>query len=102
MFGRLRWLAVIFLFTGCIISGAYAQNYNIGPGDILEISVWKDENLSRELVVPPDYVVSFPLVGDLYVKQVSVSKLRVMLAKKLSEYIPDPSVSVMLNFSTFS
>ena len=93
---KVLWMLALLFLTSSLASGAYAQNYHIGPGDVLEISVWKDENLSREVIVPPDYVISFPLVGDLYVKQTSVGKLRKMVAKKLSEFIPEPSVTVML------
>ena len=96
MYIRVFWVMVLITITGSFASGSHAQNFHIGPGDILEISVWKDENLSRDVIVPPDYVISFPLVGDLYVKQTSVGKLRKMVAKKLSEFIPEPSVTVML------
>ncbi len=68
----------------------------IGPGDLLEISVWKDESLSRELIVPPDGVISFPLIGDIDVKHMTVSDLRNQITRKLSDYIPDPTVTVIL------
>jgi polysaccharide export outer membrane protein len=70
--------------------------YYIGSGDVLEISVWKDESLSRKLVVPPDGVVSFPLIGDIEVSSMTVTDLRKAVTKRLSEYIPDPTVTVML------
>ena len=72
------------------------SRYHIGPGDILEISVWKDESLSREMVVPPDGVISFPLVGDIDVNHMTVTELREAIKKKLSEFVPDAPVSVML------
>ena len=41
------------------------QGYQLGPEDVLLISVWKDEHLTREVVVRPDGLISFPLVGDV-------------------------------------
>ena len=75
---------------------AAESRYHIGPGDVLEISVWKDEGLSREVVVPPDGVISFPLAGDIDVNHLTVSDLRSAVKEKLSEYVPDATVTVML------
>ena len=55
---------------------AQAQFYSVGPGDVLEISVWRDETLSRELVVPPDGMLSFPLIGDVLVAGMTVAQVR--------------------------
>ena len=44
-----------------------ADSYLIGPGDVLEISVWKDEVLNKQPIVRPDGFISFPLIGDVYV-----------------------------------
>ena len=88
------------VFLLLVVSNAVAlaaeSTYQIGPGDVLEISVWKDESLSRELVVPPDGVISFPLIGDLNVKYMTVTDVRKAITKKLSEYVPDATVTVML------
>ena len=75
---------------------AKESTYHIGPGDVLEISVWKDESLSRQLVVPPDGVISFPLIGDIDVTNLTVPDLRKTVAQKLSEYVPDATVTVVL------
>ena len=47
-------------------------------------------------MVPPDNVISFPFAGDIDVSGTTVTQLRKKLASKLTEYIPDPSVTVML------
>jgi polysaccharide export outer membrane protein len=75
---------------------AVENTYKIGPGDVIEISVWKDEYLSRQLVVPPDGVIAFPLIGDIDVTAVTVSELRAIASKKLKEYVTDAEVTVML------
>lgn len=74
----------------------FAESFQVGPGDVLEVSVWRDENLSRELVVTPDGILSYPLIGDINVNNMSVSEIRYVLSTKLSEYIPDASVAVMV------
>ena len=76
-------------------SALHAESYHIGPGDVLEISVWRDDALSREIVIPPDGILSFPLIGDVNVANMSVAQIRDVIKKRLSEYIPDASVSVI-------
>lgn len=70
--------------------------YRLKPGDEIEISVWKDESLSRQLIVPPDGFISFPLIGDIEVNHLTVSDLRKLVTEKLSEYVPDATVTVIL------
>ncbi len=90
-------LLAAFLFpAGDVTVLAAETSYHIGPGDQLEISVWKDESLSRQVIVPPDGVISFPLVGDIRVTAMTVPDLRKAVASKLKEYVPDPTVTVML------
>ena len=91
---------IIFLAVSLIfLSNIYAAEkaYHIGPGDIIEISVWKDEALSRTLVVPPDGIISFPLIDSINVTNLNVSDLKKVVTKKLSEFIPDATVTVMIN-----
>ena len=66
----------------------------MGPEDVLFISVWKDEHLTREAVVRPDGMISFPLVGDLPAEGRTVDDLRADLVKRLSRYIPNANVTV--------
>lgn len=68
--------------------------YTIGPGDILSISVWKEESMQKEVLVRPDGGITFPLAGDINVTGMSTSTLRVLLVKKLKRYIPNPVVTV--------
>ncbi|MBN2808411.1 MAG: polysaccharide biosynthesis/export family protein [Deltaproteobacteria bacterium] len=70
--------------------------YRIGAGDVLEISVWKEESLSREVIVPPDLTIAFPLVGEIKVKDMTVAALRREITKRLEDFIPDATVTVML------
>ena len=81
-------------FSNSVCLGSEAV-YHIGPGDLLEISVWKDESLSKQVVVPPDGFISFPLIGDVDVSGMTVADLRKHVADRLTEYIPDVTVTVM-------
>lgn len=67
--------------------------YRLGAEDVLLISVWKDEQLTREVVVRPDGMFSFPLVGDIQAEDRTVDEIRSDLVKRLMKYIPNPNVS---------
>ena len=68
--------------------------YKIGPGDVLNISVWKEEGLQQEVLIRPDGGMSFPLAGDIQAGGKSVSELSDMLVEKIKKYIPDPVITV--------
>ena len=70
--------------------------YLIEPGDVLEISVWKEENLLKEVLVRPDGGLSFPLVGDIQAAGKSVAELQQVITERLKKYIPDPVVTVSI------
>ncbi len=70
--------------------------FRIGPGDVIEISVWKDDSLNREVVVPPDRIISFSLIGDIDTTDMTVTALREAVTEKLSDYVPDATVTVIL------
>ncbi len=97
---RFSWISALLMVLAFPASPAWAgeeaERYSIGPGDTLEISVWKDESLTRQLLVPPDGMISFPLVGEIQANGLSVAALQEALREKLSDYIPDATVTVML------
>lgn len=70
--------------------------YLIQPGDILEISVWREDYLEREVSVQPDGMISFPLVGVLRAAGGGVLELQKKVAKRLAQYMPDPVVTVAI------
>lgn len=92
-----QYIATLFVCL-CACGTAVAQGlpYTIGPDDVLEISVWKDDSLSREVVVPPDGVISFPLIGDIQTGYMTVEDLRKKVSKLLAAYVPDATVTVIL------
>jgi polysaccharide export outer membrane protein len=68
--------------------------YRLGPEDVMLVSVWKDEQLTREVVVRPDGMFSFPLVGDIQAEDRTLDDIRADLVRRLTKYIPNPNVSV--------
>src|SRR5262249_27242767 len=72
------------------------NEYRIGPEDVLQISVWKNENLTRTVPVRPDGKISLPLLNDIEVAGYTPMQFRDVLAKRLEEYMPTPEVSVIV------
>lgn len=70
-------------------------SYLLGPEDMIKISVWKDEHLTQEVVVRPDGMISFPLVGDVPAAGRTVEDVRLDLVKRLNKFVPNPHVSVL-------
>jgi polysaccharide export outer membrane protein len=70
--------------------------YLLQPGDILEILVWKEEDLTKEVLIRPDGGISFPLAGDLQASGRTVEELRTELTTRLGRFIPDLDVTVLL------
>ncbi|HEV3215904.1 MAG TPA: polysaccharide biosynthesis/export family protein [Vicinamibacterales bacterium] len=73
-----------------------SKDYRIGPEDLLDISVWKNPELSRTVPVRPDGKVSLPLVNDIQAAGLTPTDLRLQLTQKFSEYIPAPEVAVIV------
>ncbi len=68
--------------------------YLIGPGDTLAISVWKDEALTKDVVVLPDGIISFPLIGLLKASGKTVAQLKTEMEEKISQYVTEPVLNV--------
>ena len=73
-----------------------AADYAIGPGDVLEISVWKNQDLTRQVVVLPDGTISFPLVGRFTAGGKSVAQLKAEMEKKISRYVAEPDLTIIV------
>jgi polysaccharide biosynthesis/export protein len=71
-----------------------ASDYIIGPEDLLMITVWKNEALSRTLPVRPDGKISLPLLADVHAAGLTPMQLRDKIANALSEFMPNPEVAV--------
>ncbi|HEX5815494.1 MAG TPA: polysaccharide biosynthesis/export family protein [Methylomirabilota bacterium] len=69
-------------------------DYVIGPEDLLQITVWKNESLSRELAVRPDGKISMPLLHDIQAAGLTPMQLQEKLSTALGEFMPNPEVAV--------
>lgn len=78
-------------------AAAGLEEYKIGPEDVLAISVWKNEPMSRVLPVRPDGMISLPLLDDVMAAGLTPTELRNVLAQRLAEYVPSPAVTVIVN-----
>lgn len=95
----LRFLAcmwLIFIAPAALAAESGADStYLINPGDVLSISVWREESLQiTDVLVRPDGYVSFPLVGNLKVAGKGLQTVSEEMANSLTKYIPDPVVHV--------
>jgi len=70
--------------------------YIIGPEDVLKINVWKEPELSQSVPVRTDGKISLPLINDVQVVGLTPIKLKEELTKRLSQYIENPTVSVIV------
>jgi polysaccharide export outer membrane protein len=77
-------------------SGTQGTNYLIGAGDVLEILVWKEPDISRTVRVRPDGKISLPLADDIQASESTPLQVKKRITDALSAYVDHPSVSVML------
>ena len=68
--------------------------YRVQAGDVLTVTVWKEQDLTGDVLVRPDGGLSFPLVGDLDARGKTVNELRKSIADRLQRYLPSPVVTV--------
>lgn len=77
-------------------AAAMAGSYGVNPGDILEISVWKELDLQKQVIIRPDGYFSFPLTGDIRAEGRTIEDIRRDVATSVSRFVPDPVVSVAI------
>ena len=70
------------------------NTFKVGPEDVLEISVWREPQLSGQVVVRPDGMITATLIGELEVGGKTISQIQKMLEGKYGESMNDPVVSV--------
>jgi polysaccharide export outer membrane protein len=91
-------IAAVFL-PACV----QAQDYRLGPDDVLEITVYREDELYREVRISSNGSISFPLLGDVKAKGLTTSELERSLEEKLTKYLKKPQVTVFIKeYSTIS
>lgn len=100
-------LAAAFLLVACsstkpvgapeVTAGAGTlPEYRIGVGDSLQISVWRNPELSIGVPVRPDGKISMPLIGDIMAADATATELSAVIVKSLSSYVRNPQVTVIV------
>ena len=72
------------------------DTYQLGPEDAIEISVWKEPDLTKQLSIRPDGKISYPLIGDVQASGKTVKQLREEISKRLEKFVTDAQVTVIL------
>jgi polysaccharide biosynthesis/export protein len=71
-------------------------NYRIGSQDVLDISVWKEPDVSRVVPVRPDGKISLPLLNDVQAAGLTPSQLAAAITESLKKYVTSPQVTVIV------
>jgi polysaccharide export outer membrane protein len=71
--------------------------YRIGVGDVLDIVVWRNRELSTSVTVRPDGWISYPIVGELRAEGITPDELRQRLEKGMAESVNAPSITVLVS-----
>jgi polysaccharide biosynthesis/export protein len=72
------------------------SGYTIGPGDLLDVTVWNNAGISRTVPVRPDGKISLPLLDDVQAAGLTPKQLKDDLTRRLAKYISSPEVSVIV------
>lgn len=97
--------ALICLSAGCAsvskealdeVAKPVSKEFLLGPEDVLEVTVWRNQDLSRTVVVRPDGKISLPLIGDVPASGLSSSQVAAKIASRLTEFKENPNVSVSI------
>ena len=71
-------------------------DYQIGADDVLDVNVWKEQELTRTLQVRPDGKISMPLLNDVQAAGLTPTQLSQTITEKLKKYLTSPQVTVMV------
>jgi polysaccharide export outer membrane protein len=71
--------------------------YVIGADDVLTVSVWKEPELTRSVVVRPDGMISIPLLGDVKADGLTPVQLAALLTERLRKFVNEPQVTIIVN-----
>ena len=77
-------------------AGSSPGDYIIGPGDLIEVVVWKSEDLSGQFRVRPDGKFSMPLIGDVIAAGKTTDAINMQIQTKLQLFVESPFVSTII------
>ncbi|MBW2122661.1 MAG: polysaccharide biosynthesis/export family protein [Deltaproteobacteria bacterium] len=92
------WILIFSLVLAALLPARRCRpeaDYTIGPGDVLAIRVWGNDDLTRDVVVSPDGSFCFPLIGEVQARGRSSDEVGRILSRRLADgYLVDPQVEV--------
>jgi polysaccharide biosynthesis/export protein len=104
---RIVALPLLMVLAGCASTSAQHGSYDyskepdprqaeyvIGPADSLSITVWKNPDLSRDVIVRPDGTITLPLLGDIRAAGTTPSQLKAEIAKQVARFVRDEGAVV--------
>jgi len=96
---RLGGILLAALLTGYGIANAQeavssTEGYQVNAGDVLIVSVWKEQDLQQQVLVRPDGRFTFPLAGEIQAEGRTIAEIQATLTERLTRYIPDPVATV--------
>lgn len=108
--GKCTLITLLLLIIGCAttdpqpevqnvekIGAVSVSEFTLGPGDVIDVYVWKYEDLSQKIRVDPYGKIHYPFVGEIDVTGKSVNTVRDLIAKGLSRYYVNPVVKVSVD-----
>jgi polysaccharide export outer membrane protein len=92
----MKRLSILGVLGGVFLVAASvaAQDYVIGPDDVLEVSYWRDTEHSAEATVRPDGFISLPLINDVEVGGLTPTAAAERIRRKAAEFLQEPVVTV--------
>lgn len=95
-----KWILLLLTLSFYAVSPLVAQaeeaDFKVLQGDVLQVTVWKEDGMDHELVVLPDGTITFPLAGTLKVDGMTPAEVGNAIKLKLNNTIPDAAVSVIV------
>ena len=89
---------ILFLFCALVISPVFAQEYIVGEGDVLDINVYENEDISTTVRVSAINTIRVPLLGEISVKGLTVSQVSTKIEQLLADgYLVNPQVDVFIS-----
>ncbi|MDH4187151.1 MAG: polysaccharide export protein [Nitrospira sp.] len=103
LFNWILVATVLFGVVGCAeekvnykVELAAPSEFLLGPEDVLAVTVWKNQDLSRDVTIRPDGMISMPLIGDVPAADVTPNVLAKRIGDRLTEYMTSPVVAVQV------
>jgi len=78
------------------VSAPDQERYRLGPEDVIEVSVWKEPDMTKTLIVQPDGKIFYPLIGEVRAVGKTVKELQEEISKRLEKFVTDAAVTVIL------